>query len=167
MKIRLLITGGTFDKLYDPLKGELTFKETHLPQILKQIRTTVPVELEINQLKDSLDMGEKCRQNILDACIKTGENHILITHGTDTMEQTAQVLGSAKLDKTIVLTGAMVPYSVTGSDSLFNLGFAFCAVQLKKPGVYIAMNGRIFEWNNVKKDRKHGIFSKKTGDENE
>ena len=158
MKIRLLITGGTFDKQYDPLKGELTFKETHLPRILEQARITIPVNIEINQLKDSLDMGDTCRQAILKACAETDENHILITHGTDTMEQTATVLGQANLNKTIVLTGAMVPYSVTGSDSLFNLGFAFCAVQLKKPGVYIAMNGRIFEWNNVEKDRSKGLF---------
>lgn len=156
--IRLIITGGTFDKKYDPLKGELTFKETHLPQILEQVRLTISVEMEINQLKDSLDMGDDCREKILQACIDAEETCILITHGTDTVAETAGVLGRGKLDKTIVLIGAMVPYSVSGSDALFNLGFGLCAVQQLPTGVYVAMNGMVHPWNNVKKDKSRGIF---------
>ena len=157
-KIRVIITGGTFDKQYDPLKGELTFKETHLDRILEQARLTVETGLEINQLKDSLDMKDECRLKILDACRKAPEKRIIITHGTDTMVDTARVIGRAQLDKCVVFTGAMVPYSVAGSDSLFNLGFAFCAVQHCNPGVYIAMSGRVFPWNKVKKDRERGVF---------
>jgi L-asparaginase len=156
--IRLIITGGTFDKKYDPLKGVLTFKETHLPQILEQVRLTVPIEMEINQLKDSLEMGDACRQKILRACRNASESHILITHGTDTMAETAAVLGQGELDKTIVLIGAMVPYSVSGSDALFNLGFGLCAVQQLPVGVYVAMNGKVHTWDNVAKDRARGVF---------
>ena len=158
MSIRVIITGGTFDKKYDEIKGELTFRESHLPQILKQVRCTVPYELEINQLKDSLEMKETCRQSILNSCRDAGEKHILITHGTDTMQQTAELLGNAGLNKTIVLTGAMIPYSVSESDALFNLGVALSAVQLLPVGVYITMNGRVFTWDNVRKDKEHGVF---------
>lgn len=158
MKIRLIITGGTFDKDYDALKGELTFKQTHLPGILEQIRCTVPVALEINQLIDSLEMSAEDRQKILASCIAAPESHILITHGTDTMVETAAVLGGAGLEKTIVITGAMVPYAMSNSDAVFNLGCGFCAVQLLGPGVYIAMNGRIFPWDGVRKNRGRGIF---------
>jgi len=162
MSIRIIITGGTFDKKYDEIKGELTFKESHLPQILKRVRCTTPYELEINQLKDSLDMKETCRQSILQSCLDAAESRILITHGTDTMQQTAEVLGQAELDKTIILTGAMIPYSVSESDALFNLGFALSSVQLLPAGVYITMNGRVFTWDNVQKDREKGIFIQKT-----
>lgn len=162
MPIRLIITGGTFDKHYDPLKGELTFKATHLPQILEQVNVTVPIELEINQLKDSLDMQDDCRQQILRACASSAETHVVVTHGTDTMEHTAAVLGRSRMDKTVVLTGAMVPYSVSGSDALFNLGFALAAVQKSEPGVYIAMNGRILPWNDVTKDKARGRFIRKS-----
>jgi L-asparaginase len=158
MKIRLIITGGTFDKDYDALKGELTFKQSHLPGILEQIRCTVPVALEINQLIDSLEMREEDRQKILDSCRSAPEKHILVTHGTDTMIATAAVLGQAGLEKTIVMTGAMIPYAVSNSDAVFNLGCAFCAVQLLAPGVYIAMNGRIFAWDEVRKNYDRGIF---------
>lgn len=163
MSIRIIITGGTFDKKYDEIKGELTFRESHLPHILKQVRCTAPYQLEINQLKDSLEMKEACRQSILESCRRAPEDRILITHGTDTMQQTAAVLGESSLKKTVVLTGAMVPYSVSGSDALFNLGFAFSAVQLLPAGVYIAMNGRIFCWDDVTKDREQGIFVKAGG----
>ncbi|AEJ19103.1 asparaginase domain-containing protein [Gracilinema caldarium] len=156
--IRILITGGTFDKHYDELKGVLTFKNSHLPDIIKQVRITVPVELEILQLVDSLEMGDQDRQNILAACRKTPEDRIVITHGTDRMVDTAKVLGPASLNKTIVLTGAMIPYSVAGSDSLFNLGCAFTAVQLLSPGVYITMNGRVFPWDKVRKNYEKGVF---------
>lgn len=156
--IRIIITGGTFDKKYDPLKGELTFKETHLPQIIEQANITVPVEMEIDQLKDSLEMQDACREKILNACLTASEEHILITHGTDTMEKTAAVLGKANMAKTIVLTGAMIPYSVSSSDALFNLGYAFSSVQHLPHGVYIAINGQVFSWDNVTKDKERGLF---------
>ncbi|MBN2417004.1 asparaginase [bacterium] len=159
MTIRVIITGGTFDKKYDEIKGELTFSESHLPRILEQVRCRAPYELEINQLKDSLDMKEACRRSILESCSRSRETRIIITHGTDTMQQTAELIGKAGLDKTIVLTGAMIPYSVSGSDALFNLGFAFSAVQSLPAGVYIAMNGLIFTWDNVRKDKERGIFT--------
>ncbi|MFQ3547463.1 MAG: asparaginase domain-containing protein [Termitinemataceae bacterium] len=160
--IRILITGGTFDKQYDELKGVLTFKNSHLPDIIRQARITIPVELEINQLIDSLEMKEEDRQNILAACKRAPEKRILITHGTDRMVETAKVLGASELantfEKTIVLTGAMIPYAVAGSDSLFNLGCAFTAVQLLPPGVYITMNGRVFPWDRVRKNYDKGVF---------
>jgi L-asparaginase len=159
MAIRIIITGGTFDKHYDELKGVLSFKNSHLPDIIRQVRITVPVELEINQLIDSLEMGDENRYNILEACRRAPEEHLIITHGTDRMVETAKVLGQEQLRKTIVLTGAMVPYSVSGSDALFNLGCAFTAVQLLPPGVYVAMNGRVFPWDGVRKDFEKGIFT--------
>lgn len=161
MRIRILITGGTFDKRYDELKGKLTFKKTHLPQVLKQVRVTVPVKMEINQLIDSLHMNEESRKRILNACKKSREKNILITHGTDTMVETARMLGRARLKKTIVVTGAMIPYTVHNSDSVFNLGCALSAVQIAKPGVYVAMNGQIFTWDNVKKNYLKGVFERK------
>jgi L-asparaginase len=165
VQVRILITGGTFDKHYDALQGELTFQDTHLPKILENVRCTLPVELEINQLVDSLEMVMENRIRILESCRQAREQHILVTHGTDTMTETARVLGSAGLEKTVVLTGAMIPYTVVGSDALFNLGFALSAVQLLDPGVYIAMNGRIFTWDNVRKNRERGEFEAKSGEE--
>jgi L-asparaginase len=156
--IRIIITGGTFDKAYDAIRGELTFKESHLPEILKLTRVTVPVEIEQNQLIDSLNMQDVNRRAVLEACQCAAEARVIVTHGTDTMAETACLLGPAGLDKTIVLTGAMVPYQVQGSDALFNLGTAFSAVQLLPQGVYIVMNGRVFAWNHVRKDRLRGIF---------
>jgi len=158
MCIRIIITGGTFDKYYDEIKGELTFKDSHLPKILEQARVTNCTTLEINQLTDSLDMTAVHRQRILTSCQQAPEEQIVIIHGTDTMVQTAQLLGQAALQKTILLTGAMVPYAVTGSDSLFNLGFSVGAAQLLPVGVYVAMNGRIFPWDNVCKNREKGVF---------
>jgi len=162
--IRIIITGGTFDKQYDELRGELTFKQTHLPEILKDARCTVPIELEINQLIDSLDMQEKNRLRILESCRQSPEDRIVITHGTDTMTKTAELIGNAGLDKTIVLTGAMIPYAVSGSDAVFNLGYATAAVQLLPNGVYIAMNGRTFAWNDVHKNRELGVFEGRAPD---
>jgi len=156
--IRIIVTGGTFDKAYDAIKGELTFKESHLPEILAQIRLTLPVEVELNQLIDSLQMQDENRLSVLVACRRAAEERIVITHGTDTMAQTARLLGPERLPKTIVLTGAMVPYQVSGSDALFNFGTAFAAAQLLPPGVYIAMGGRIFDWDRVRKDRSAGVF---------
>lgn len=158
MAIRIIVTGGTFDKRYDEIEGELTFKDTHLPDILRQVRVTLPVVVETNQLIDSLHMTEPDRQRVLAACREAPERLIIITHGTDTMIDTARVLAGAALDKTIVLTGAMIPYSVTGSDALFNLGCSVSAVQLLAPGVYVVMNGRVFPWDDVHKDRARGVF---------
>ncbi len=161
MKIRIIITGGTFDKHYDEIRGNLTFKDTHLPEILKVVRCTVPIELELNQLIDSLEMQSANRLSILESCRRAAEEHIVITHGTDTMTETAEVLGTAGLGKTIVMTGAMLPYIFNNSDAVFNLGCALMAVQLVPVGVYIAMNGRLFSWDQVQKNRELGVFERK------
>jgi len=156
--ILVIVTGGTFDKAYDEIKGELTFKGSHLPEILKEARLAVPVRVEYNQLIDSLYMQDANRRAVLDACEQAPENRIIVTHGTDTMTETARLVGEAGLGKTIVFTGAMIPYRVQGSDALFNFGTAFAAVQVLPNGVYIAMNGRLLPWNRVRKDRSRGIF---------
>ena len=156
--IRIIITGGTFDKHYDEIRGILTFKDTHLPEILKYVRCSLPVELELNQLIDSLDMHLANRLKILESCRRAPESRIVVTHGTDTMIETGRILGEAGLGKTVVLTGAMVPYSFTASDAVFNLGCAITAVHLQPPGVYVAMNGRVFPWDRVRKHRETGTF---------
>ncbi len=156
--IRIIITGGTFDKDYDPLSGKLTFRATHLQQILNDVRLTVPVQLETNQLIDSREMSEAQRESVVAACERAPEHWIIVTHGTDTMTDTARRLLDRGLDKTIVLTGAMVPYSISGSDAVFNLGTAVSAVQLLDPGVYVVMNGRTFPADRVRKDNERGVF---------
>lgn len=156
--IRVIITGGTFDKQYDEIKGELTFADTHLPEILRLARVSVPVNLELNQLIDSLNMQEENRRSVFRSCERAAETRIIVTHGTDTMVETARLIGNAKLDKTIVFTGAMIPYKVQDSDALFNFGTAFAAVQLLPCGVYVTMNGRIFNWDGVRKNRAKGVF---------
>lgn len=156
--IRIIITGGTFDKQYDELRGELTFRDSHLPSILKQVRLSVPVELEINQLVDSLDMRESDRTRIADACADSPQERIVITHGTDTMTETAAAIGVRGLTRVVVLTGAMIPFAFTGSDAVFNLGCAIAAAQTLPYGVYVAMNGRVFCWDNVRKNRELGVF---------
>ena len=156
--LRIIVTGGTFDKHYDEIRGELTFKDSHLPAILKQARVTAPIVLEINQLIDSLHMQEVNRQHILASCQAAPEMHVVVVHGTDTMALTARMLGAAALNKTVVLTGAMVPYAVMGSDSLFNLGYACAVAQILTPGVYIAMNGQVFPWDHVRKETAAGVF---------
>lgn len=162
MTLRIIVTGGTFDKRYDELRGELTFTDSQLPEILRQARVTIPVALEVNQLIDSLAMTEADRARVLDACRAAPETQIVVVHGTDTMVQTATLIGEAiwagSFAKTVVFTGALVPYTVQGSDSLFNLGFAVAAAQLLPHGAYIAMNGRIFAWNEVRKNRALGLF---------
>jgi L-asparaginase len=158
MAIRIFITGGTFDKEYNELDGKLFFQDTHLPEMLLLGRCKVPVEIRALMLIDSLEMTDPDRQIIVEQCRKCKEDRIVITHGTDTMEETAKVLGHAGLEKTIVLTGAMVPYKFGSSDGLFNLGSALAFAQTLTPGVYIAMNGRYFSWDNVKKNRKLGEF---------
>ena len=159
--MRILVTGGTFDKQYDAIKGELTFKDSHLPAILEQARVKAPVAIEVVQLIDSLHMTEEHRERILAACRAAPERSIVVVHGTDTMVRTAEVVGAAALDKAIVFTGAMIPYAVQGSDALFNLGFASAAAQTLPAGVYVAMNGRVFDWKDVEKDRQGGVFTAK------
>ena len=156
--IRILVTGGTFDKEYNELSGELFFKQTHVPEMLRLGRSHVRVEVETLLMIDSLQMTDDDRQLILRRCREVPENRIVITHGTDTMEQTAAVLAGGLADKTIVLTGAMVPYTFGSSDGMFNLGTALAFVQTLAPGVYVAMNGRYFPWNAVRKNREKGIF---------
>jgi L-asparaginase len=158
MAIRIVVTGGTFDKEYNELDGRLLFKDTHLHEMLSLGRSKVDVSIKTLMMVDSLDMTEADRARIIDHCQQARENRIVITHGTDTMEVTARALGASVSGKTIVLTGAMVPYKFGSSDGLFNLGSALAFVQTLPPGVYIAMNGRCFSWDNVKKNRKTGRF---------
>ncbi len=158
MAIRLFITGGTFDKDYDEINGKLFFKDTHIRQMLNLGRCRVDVMVRTLMMVDSLEMTESDRHIILENCLKAKEDRIVITHGTDTMSETAKVLGSAIKNKTVVLTGAMVPYAFGSSDGLFNLGSALSFAQSLPPGVYIAMNGYFFHWDNVRKNRSAGIF---------
>jgi L-asparaginase len=156
--IRILITGGTLDKEYDPLTGELTFPKSHLSNMLNQVRCKVKFVLEEVMLKDSLQMTSEDREEILKKCIDCLENKIIVTHGTDTMVETTRILGKNVRGKTIVLVGAMIPYAFGASDALFNLGCAFSAVQALPQGVYITMNGEIFTWDNVRKNKESGEF---------
>jgi len=159
MAIRIFVTGGTFDKEYNELDGTLFFKDTHLPEMLRLGRCDLDVTFKTLMMVDSLDMTERERRLIVDSCRRQKENKIVITHGTDTMELTAKALGNAAIsNKTIVLTGAMIPYKFGSSDGLFNLGSALAFVQTLPVGVYIAMNGRYFLWDNVRKNRKTGQF---------
>lgn len=160
--IRFLVTGGTFDKDYDELSGRLFFKETHLPEMLRLGRSLVPVALETLMLVDSLHMSDEDRERIAERCRNCDESRIVITHGTDTMVETARVLAAGVMGKTIVLTGAMIPYAFGSSDGLFNLGSALSLVQVLTPGVYVAMNGTYFAWDNVRKNRDSGIFESLT-----
>jgi L-asparaginase len=157
-RIRILVTGGTFDKEYNELTGELFFQKTHAGDMLKLGRCLLNVEIETLMMIDSLQMTDADRRLILDRCSAVSEKRIVITHGTDTMENTAAVLGPALAGKTIVLTGAMVPYKFGSSDGLFNLGTAMAFVQTLAPGVYVAMNGRCFPWHSVRKNKKAGVF---------
>ena len=156
--IRLFVTGGTFDKEYDERNGSLYFKDTHLRDMLKLGRCLLNVEIRTLMMIDSLDMDDEDREVILGQCRKCDRDRIVITHGTDTMETTARLLGKNITDKTIVLTGAMIPYAFGSSDGLFNLGSALAFAQGLPAGVYIAMNGRCFAWDNVRKNRDAGIF---------
>ena len=169
--IRLFVTGGTFDKTYDEIGGRLTFGETHVPEMLRLGRCLVPVAVEPLMMIDSLDMTAGDRRRIAASCIDCPEGRIVVTHGTDTMVETAAaiaaVLGAAvstpgghAAGKTVVLTGAMIPYRFGSSDGLFNLGSALSFAQVLPPGVYIAMNGQWFEWNKVRKNRETGVFEK-------
>lgn len=156
--LKILVTGGTFDKEYDELSGKLFFKDSHLSELLKLGRCNLQVTIRTLMMIDSLEMNDSDRALILNTCEKSEENHIVITHGTDTMEVTAKTLGEANLNKTIVLTGAMIPYKFGSSDGLFNLGTALAFAQSLPSGVYVAMNGRYFKWNNVRKNKSNGSF---------
>jgi len=156
--IRIFVTGGTFDKRYDELRGALSFGETHLPEMLRLGRSRVDVSVRTLMMIDSLDMTDADRAIIVDQCRSAWESRIVVTHGTDTMVDTARALATAVTAKTIVLTGAMVPYAFGSSDGLFNLGSALSFVQVLPPGVYIAMNGHAFEWDRVKKNKQTGYF---------
>lgn len=158
MTLRILATGGTFDKHYNPIAGQLGFAETHLHEVIARARITVPNQVEVVSMLDSLDMQDGDRLNVLAACQRAAEPALVIIHGTDTMRETAHVLGSARLGKTIVLTGAMIPYEIANSDALFNFGFACGIAQTLPSGVYIAMNGQIFDWDKVRKNRSEGVF---------
>ena len=158
MSLRILATGGTFDKHYDELAGKLGFGDSHLPAVLARSRMTVDVALEQLPLLDSLDMQDADRQRVLASCRASAEHAIVIIHGTDTMRETGEVLGNANLGKTIILTGAMIPYEIANSDALFNLGFACGVAQTLPAGVYVAMNGQVFSWDNVQKNRAAGVF---------
>lgn len=158
MSIRIFVTGGTFDKEYNELNGSLYFKDTHIPEMLELGRSRISIDVRTLMMIDSLDMTDADRQLILNQCRETDVDQIVITHGTDTMPETARVLGEASLDKTIVLTGAMVPYKFGSSDGLFNLGAALAFAQSLPHGVYVVMNGRAFAWDNVRKNREIGEF---------
>ena len=158
--IRVLVTGGTFDKEYNELTGSLFFKDTHLPEMLRLGRSRIDVSISTLMMIDSLEMTAADRARIVDECGRAAEARILVTHGTDTMVDTAAALASAGsvARKTIVLTGAMIPYAFGSSDGLFNLGSALSFVQALPPGVYVAMNGRCFDWDRVRKNRETGTF---------
>lgn len=156
--IRLFVTGGTFDKEYDEIRGRLFFEDTHLPQMLELGRCRAEVRVRTLMMIDSLEMTDADRQVIAHNCAEAPEAYIVITHGTDTMIDTARVLADTVPDKAIVLTGAMIPIAFGSSDGLFNLGGAITAVQVLSPGVYVAMNGRVFPWERVRKNKGTGVF---------
>ncbi|HEX5653835.1 MAG TPA: asparaginase domain-containing protein [Chitinophagaceae bacterium] len=158
MAIRIFITGGTFDKEYNEITGQLYFKDTHMHDLLEMGRCKVAVEIRTLMMIDSLEMTDEDRELIAYQCIQCDENMIVITHGTDTMSATAKMLAEKVKEKTIILTGAMIPIKFGSSDGLFNLGSALAFAQTLPPGVYVAMNGRYFNWDNVRKNKQTGMF---------
>ncbi len=159
--IRILVTGGTFDKEYDEVRGRLFFKNTHVEEMLTKGRSRVAVAIETLMMIDSLDMTEADRARVVDRCRQCQEARLVITHGTDTMVDTARAIAAAALtDKTVVLTGAMIPYAFGSSDGLFNLGSALSFAQVLPPGVYVAMNGEHFRWDEVRKNRDAAVFER-------
>jgi L-asparaginase len=160
MTIRLFVTGGTFDKEYDEIRGRLYFHDTHLPEMLELGRCRLDVDIRTLMMVDSLDMTAADRELIARHCREAPERRIVVTHGTDTMVETAAAIAAAAPDKTVVLTGAMIPIAFGSSDGLFNLGGALVAVQVLEAGTYIVMNGRVFAWDQVRKDRTTGIFER-------
>lgn len=158
MSIRIFVTGGTFDKEYNEITGHLFFQDTHLPEMLKLGRSRIEVDIRTLMMIDSLEMTDIDRELIARHCMEADENRIIITHGTDTMANTAQLLSEKIKDKTVVLTGAMIPYKFGSSDGLFNLGSALAFVQTLPPGVYVAMNGKYFAAGHVRKNKLSGEF---------
>jgi L-asparaginase len=156
--IRIFVTGGTFDKNYDEIHGRLTFGDTHLPEMLRLGRCRLDVSIRTLMMIDSLDMIDADRELIVRHCAQSDESRIVITHGTDTMVETAAALARGVTGKTVVLTGAMIPYAFGSSDGLFNLGSAVSFAQVLPPGIYIAMNGQHFVWDRVRKNRETGVF---------
>ncbi len=157
-KVMIFVTGGTFDKEYDEINGQLVFKDTHINEMLNLGRCRLDIEVRTLMMIDSLYIEDTDREIILQNCLLVPHKRILITHGTDTMEITAKYLGKKITNKTIVLTGAMVPYRFGSSDGMFNLGSSLAFVQILNPGVYVSMNGKYFHYDNVRKNRKTGIF---------
>lgn len=158
MSIRILVTGGTFDKEYNERNGQLFFKDTHVAEMLRLGRSHVEVTIRTVMMIDSLEMTDADRALIVQNCVHSEDDRIVITHGTDTMTETAAAVARAVSGKTVVLTGAMIPYAFGSSDGLFNLGSALSFVQVLPPGVYIAMNGKCFPWDRVRKNRERGEF---------
>ncbi len=156
--IRIFVTGGTFDKTYDEIRGQLSFGDTHLPEMLRLGRSRADVAIRTLMMIDSLQMTDADRELIVRNCQQCDESCVVITHGTDTMVETAAALARGVTGKTIILTGAMIPYAFGSSDGLFNLGSALSLVQVVPTGVYIAMNGRHFKWDKVRKNRETGAF---------
>ena len=161
MSIAVFVTGGTFDKEYNEISGELYFKDTHIREILELGRAQLEVKIKKLMLIDSLNMTNEDRRVILQNCISVKDKKIVITHGTDTMTETAKILAKENLKKTIVLTGAMIPYKFGSSDGLFNLGSAFAFAQVLPRGVFVAMNGRFFNWDKVAKNKISGKFEER------
>ena len=158
--IKIFATGGTFDKEYDEIHGELFFKETHLHELLSLGRSQLHVKIETLMMVDSLEMTKSEKQYIVEKCKSEKTDRIIITHGTDTMVETAKIIAEHVNDKTIILTGAMIPIKFGSSDGLFNLGSALSFIQVIQPGVYITMNGRYFKWDNVSKNKRLGVFER-------
>ena len=158
MSVRVFVTGGTFDKEYDEIHGTLFFRESHLEEMLEMGRCRVDVRVTKLMLIDSLDMTAQDRERIAAECATCEERRIVVTHGTDTMVETARVLANRVPEKTVVLTGAMIPIAFGSSDGLFNLGGALSLAQVLEPGVYVAMNGHVFDWDRVRKNRETGVF---------
>ena len=157
--IQVFVTGGTFDKDYNYITGELFFKDTHLPAMFDRGRCTLDIDVKTLMMVDSMEMTESDRDIIVHNCKRSRANMILLTHGTDRIVETAVELDKAGIDKTIVLTGAMIPYAFgTSSDGFFNLGSALAFVQVLPKGVYIVMNGRCFKAGEVRKNRTTGYF---------
>ena len=160
--IKIFITGGTFDKSYDHINGKLFFEKTHLPEMIKRSKCNLEIQVKTILMKDSLDLSNEDVSKIVNTCKKETSNKIIITHGTDTMTNTAKLIAEQNLsNKTVILTGAMIPYAFgSSSDGFFNLGCALSFVQTLKPGVYITMQGEYFDWNKVKKNSKKGVFER-------
>ena len=160
-RLRVFVTGGTFDKDYDELTGALSFRGTHVPEMLRLGRCRLRARVTTLMMKDSLLMTGADRRRILEACRRAPERRLVVTHGTDTLVDTAAALGRGLAGKTVVLTGAMRPYRFGSSDGMFNLGSALSFAQILPPGVYVAMNGRFLPWDDVRKDRRRGVFARK------